>query len=177
LAPFETTLAIFDVASGRELREISTGYLPGAVSYVGANRVVTATVDLPSRAPYNVQAIRFWDVSTGRMIEDIEMVPDGIRGNLAVSADARRIVGYIGREYGAGALTDPDGIISIGEQRFRVWEMQNGRVLATSPRLMPNIPKRPHLRLDARGELVLVFWSLHDSPILIYELSSSPPAR
>ena len=176
LAPYETTLKILDVASGRELRDISTGYLPGAVSYVGANRVVTATVDLPSRAPYNVQAIRFWDVSTGRMIEDIVMVPDGIRGSLAVSANARRIVGYIGREYGAGALTDPDGIISIGEQRFRVWEMKNGRTLATSPRLMPNIPKRPHLRLDARGDLALVFWSLHDSPILIYELPSNPSA-
>jgi len=176
LAPYETTLEILDVASGRELREISTGYLPGAVSYVGANRAVTATVDLPWRAPYRVQAIRFWDVSTGRMIEDIQMAPEGIRGSLAVAVNARRIVGYIGREYGEGALTDPDGLISIGEQRFRVWDMQNGHTLATSPRLMPNIPKRPHLCLDARGELVLVFWSLHDSPILIYELPSSPPA-
>jgi len=177
MAPYETTLEILDLASGRVLREISTGYLPGAVSYAGANRVITATLDLPWRAPYRVQAIRFWDVSTGRMIEDIQMAPEGIRGSVAVAANARRIVGYIGREYGEGALTDPDGLISIGEQRFRVWDMQSGRTLATSPRLMPNIPKRPHLCLDARGELVLVFWSLHDSPILIYELPSSPPAR
>ncbi len=88
---------------------------------------------MPWKASYNVQTIRFWDVSTGEMTGDIELAPEGIRGSLAVSANARRIVGYIGREYGQGALIDPDATISIGEQRFMVWDTQNGRVLATSP--------------------------------------------
>ena len=176
-SPSTTTLEILDVASGRELREIQTGYLPGALSYVGANRVVTATVEMPWKAPYRIQAIRFWDVSTGQMTGKIEMAPDGIRGSLAVSANDRCIVGYIGREYGESALTDPWATISIIEQRFTVWDTQTGRVLATSPRIMPNIPKRPYLRLDAHGELALVFWSFPGSPILVYELPSSPPAR
>lgn len=51
------------------------------------------------------------------------------------------------------------------------------RVLATSPRIMLNIPKRPHLPLDARGELVLVFWSFHNSPILVYQLPPVPRLR
>ncbi len=176
-SPFETTLEIFDVASGRALREIQTGYLAGPLGYVGANRVVTATVEMPWKAPYSTQAIRFWNVSTGKMTGDIETAPDGIRGSLAVSADDRRIVGYVGREYGEDILTDPWATISIVEQRFMVWDARTGRLLATSPRLMPNIPKRPHLHLDAHGELVLVFWSFHDSPISVYELASSPPAR
>jgi WD40 repeat protein len=175
-SPRESTLQILDVASGHELRDIPTGYLPGGLSYAGANRVVTTTVEMPWKAPFRVQTMRFWDVNTGKMTGDIEMAPDGIRGSLDVSANARRIVGYIGREYGEVTLTDPDGTIPISEQRFRVWETQNGRVLATSPRIMPNIPKRPHLRLDARGELVLVFWSFHNSPILVYELPPRPAA-
>ncbi len=79
-----------------------------------------------SKAPYRVQTIRFWDVNTGKMTGDIEMAPDGIRGSLDVSANARRIVGYIGREYVEVTLTDPDGTIPISEQEFRVWETQNG---------------------------------------------------
>ncbi len=63
-------------------------------------------------------------------------------------------------------------------QRARVQGVGDAewRVLATSPRIMLNIPKRPHLPLDARGELVLVFWSFHNSPILVHELPPSPAA-
>lgn len=166
----EKNLEVLDVESGKVLARINTGYLVGPVAFTADNRLLTATIDMAWTLPSGLHAIRIWDASTARVIREISGAPNGVRGSLVLSADGKRVVGYIGREINQGFQPDPESTLGIFRQQFRLWELPGGRVVVTSPPILPNPPKRPQLRLSAKGDFVLVFWRFPDQPVLVYEV-------
>ncbi len=164
----EKNIVVFDLASGKVRAEFNTGYVAGPVAFSSDNKLVTATAEMAWMMSRGRHAIREWDFTTHRLIREIQS-PSGVRAVLEVSADSRRLVGYIGQEESVGPLGDPESSFDIIEQRFRLWELPSGRLVATSPRL-PAASKRGQLRISAKGNLVLVYWKYPDHPILVYEI-------
>ncbi len=165
----DKNLEVVDVASGKILEQLNTGYLAGPVAYAGDSKLLTATAEMAWMLPAGSHSIKVWDLATGRMLRQIQAPPMGVRGSLEVSADGHRVLGYIGAEESAGPVGDPESSFDIFEQRFRIWALPSGRVLATSPAL-PKASKRAQLRTSAKGNAVLVYWKYPDNPILIYEV-------
>jgi len=166
----QKNLEVFDAESGKPAMRLNAGYSPGPVAFTTDNKLLTATAEMPWSQVSGPHGIRVWDAATGRLIREIQSIPTGVRGSLVVSADGRRVVGYIGDESTAGPQRDPEGVFTIREQRFRLWEWPTGRVVATSPPVLPNPGKRAQLRTDSKGGLVLVFWKSADRPVLVYEI-------
>lgn len=166
----EKTLEVLDPDSGKILLRLNTGYLAGPVAYTADGKVLTSTAEMPWTLPSGTHAIKVWDASTGRLLREIQSPPTGVRGSMELSADGRRLVGYIGMENSANPTQDPETIFGIREQRFRLWELPGGRTVVTSRPIEPNVAKRAQLRLSARGNFVLVFWKYSDKPVLVYEV-------
>ncbi len=166
----EKNLEVLDAESGKPLARLNTGYLVGPVAFTADNRLLTATTNMAWTLPSGTHAIRIWDATTGRLVREISSAPNGVRSSLEISADGRRLVGYVGRERNEDFQRDPESTLGIFEQQFRLWELPSGRAVATSPPIQPNPPKRPQLRLSAKGDLVLVYWRFPDKPILVYEV-------
>ncbi len=166
----EKNVAVFDPKSGNVLLRFNSGYMAGPVAFAADNRLLTATSEMPWLAASGTHTIKVWDAATGRLIRQIPSPANGVRSSLEVSADGRRILGYVGREAEQDFMPDPESTLAILEQQFRVWELSSGRVVATSPPIQPNPPKRPQLRLSAKGDFVLVFWRYSDKPLLVYEV-------
>jgi hypothetical protein len=141
------------------------------VAFAGDNAVATATAEMAWKMQSGGgHPVRVWNAATGRMVREITAAPSGVRGSLEISADGRRVLGYVGDERSDEPQSDPESTIGIREQRFRVWELPTWRVVATSPPIQPNAPKRAQLRLSGKGDTVLVYWKFADTPLVLYEV-------
>jgi len=101
----------------------------------------------------NRGSITFWDVNTGKMARKISDAPAGIHHQVEISRDGKILFGYTGKQKNVYHATE------IVNQRFRLWELPSGKVLADSPDLVPigsNIP--PEFRLSPDGKTVFAFW-------------------
>jgi len=167
----EKNLQVVNVDAGSVAGQWNTGYLAGPVAFAGENTVATATAEMAWKMPSSGgHPVRVWDAVNGRMLREIASLPSGVRGSLEMCSDGRRIVGYVGDERSDEPQSDSESTIGIREQRFRVWELPAWRVVATSPPIQPNAPKRAQLRVNGKGTAVLVYWKFPDAPLLVYEL-------
>jgi len=167
----QKNLQVVNVDAGSVAGQWNTGYLAGPVAFAGGNKVATATAEMAWKMPSSGgHPVRVWDAASGRMLREIATPPSGVRGSLEISSDGRRVVGYVGDERSDEPQLDPESTIGIREQRFRVWELPTWRVVATSPPIQPNAPKRAQLRVNGRGNAVLVYWKSPDAPLLVYAL-------
>lgn len=165
----EKTLQVMDAESGKILARINTGYLAGPVCFTADDKLVTATAEPAWALVLGTHKIKIWNATTGHLLREIESPLSGVRESLVLSADGKRLLGYVGSEKATLNLdaTDPTEIL---EQKFRLWDLPTGRMVATSPKILPPADKRAQLRLSAKGDLVLVFWSSADKPLLVYEI-------
>ncbi len=170
----EKTLQVMDADTGKVLISVNTGYLAGPVCFRENDQVLTATAEPAWTFLFGTHKIKVWSATTGHLLRELDSAPSGVRGSLELSANERILLGYVGSERSSTsfAATYPTEII---EQRFREWDLTTGRVVATSSRLLPHADKRAKLRLNAKGNLVLVYWEYPDKPLFIYEIASLPP--
>jgi len=166
LPPDARNVRIVNVASGDDVSSFSTGYVAGPVQFLSDAVVITASKN-PDPDHFGDDTIKFWDVKTGRLLRQIANPDTGIRNELGVSSDGRRIMGYTGKER-YNELTHDNEIL---EQRFRVWDSETGKVLATSPAILPmEFVYGLELRLSLKGDLVLV-WGINGKVLpTVYEL-------
>ena len=165
----EPGLEVMDPETGEVLQRIHTGYLAGPLSFTSDDRLVAATAQPAWTLLAGTHKIKIWRASTGQLLREIESPPSGVRASLALSSNEKLLIGYVGSEKSATSLAALDPT-RITEQKFREWDLATGRVVATSPKILPNPDKRAHLRLSAKGDLVLVFWEFPDKPALVYEI-------
>jgi WD40 repeat protein len=171
-------LLVLDANTGQVVTQINTGYVAGSVAFGPNNMILTVSANVNNHR-FREDTIKIWDAVTGKLVRQIANPPDGIHYQLALSADGRVVVGYIGLEKYNPAVHFSEDVYS----KFRLWDVATGEVIATSD----PIPDLPHnvgrasgvsnsrysglqLALDAQGKHVLVWWLYPIVPSLVYEL-------
>ena len=165
----ERNLRILDVDSGKTVSEINTGYLAGAVAFIGEDKVATVSAN-PDVKHFNKDTIKIWDVETGRLIRQISSEPGGVHDKLLVSADGRVALGYVGLDKLDGPWWTEQNNITV-YQRFRLWNLSKDEVIATSPDL-PELTGSA-FALSAKGDIVLIHPVARGGPLRFYEIRSS----
>jgi len=164
----EFNVQVMDAGSEKVLAKFNAGYAAGPLCFGAGDTLITATASPAWALVFGTHKIKIWNATTGRLLREIDSPPSGVRSSLAISADGKTLLGYTGTEHANTRpnVTDPT---EITEQRFREWDLASGRVLATSPRILPLGNKRPELRMSARGDLVLAFWQDANKPLLVFQ--------
>ena len=165
----QPNVQVMDAESGKVLARFNAGYAAGPLCFTPKDTLITATASPAWALVFGRHKIKIWNATTGRLLREIDSPPAGVRSSLAISADGKLLFGYTGAERANTAPNASDSTL-ITEQRFRVWEVASGRVVATSPKILPLGVKRPELRLSAKGDRVLVFWQDKNMPLVIYEV-------
>jgi len=129
-------LLILDAASGGALRGISTGDIAGPVAVGSLNEVFTA----PFHFFYgntSGEKVKVWSLQTGALERTIAYPGRDVHDFLALSRDGSVLVGYIGKEksgYSWHAMADQAQNV---DERFAIWDARAGKLLHTSPNLVP----------------------------------------
>lgn len=160
----ERDVLVFDIDSGNNPTKINSGYVASAAAFVGSDTVATVSGELGLGA-HKKDGIRFWDVKTGRLIREIQSPPNGIRYHLEVSGNGETVLGYVGKEVSHWWWFDPASFVTEYD-KFRLWDLATGKVIATSP----DVPPRSAYRLSPRGDAVLTHPFLEGGPVKIYEV-------
>jgi hypothetical protein len=169
----ENTVRIFDVDSGKEIREIAIGPLPGVARFVSSHPLVVAIVPVgvPSHPLYSPKkkdpkqyVLSLWNAETGERIRTISSPPGGVHDFLDVSEDGRIAMGYISYSKCGFFVLGMESGCADYDNRFRLWDLTTGKVIATSPALegKPGLDfqrERDYIMLSPRGDLV-VTWTL-----------------
>ena len=163
----ERNLRILEVDSGKTVSEINTGYIAGAVAFIGEDRVATVSAN-PDVKHFNKDTIKIWDVETGQLIRQISSQPVGVHEILLVSADGRVALGYVGLD----KLVGPWWMIERNNvtvyQRFRLWNLGTDEVIATSPDLPSLVGSA--FALSANGDVVLIYPVARGGTLHFYEI-------
>src|SRR2546425_908934 len=111
-----------DAESGKILARINTGYLAGPICFTADDKLVTATAESAWALVLGTHKIKIWNATSERLLREIESAPSGVRESLALSADGKRLLGYVGSEKARSLLPSaesarlsrtPDGALSI----------------------------------------------------------------
>ncbi len=172
LARKGTGLLVIDINSRQELFRLTSreGTLPAAAAFASNNEL--ATVPTWKHGRMNVGSIEFWNIDTRKMVRQVSASPGGVHAFVDISTDCRKILAYIGREKTVGHF--PESV----DERFRIWELPSGKVIATSPDLpRPHQSMLPETRLSPNGEKVIAYWPESFAPAEIFELVPTLAAR
>jgi len=100
--------------------------------------------------------LRFYNVNSGKLVREIGGAPAGIHHGVEISGDKKILLGYIGKynsvwDYGMEDVN----------QRFRIWELPSGRIVADSEDILPlsTADKAPSFQLSSDGKTVVALWS------------------
>jgi hypothetical protein len=166
----DRNVLVLDVDSGQTTVAINTGYLAGPIRFVPGDPLALATVsEQGPEKDHKKDSVKVWNAKSGALIREISYPPEGARYYLDVSEDGRVVMSYtrrlkydfswLGKEYGA----------KIFDIRVRLWDLKTGKVIATSPDLLPFSMEgsSQRFRLSPSGNLVLMhdeFFRVHEAP-------------
>jgi hypothetical protein len=142
--------------------------LVGDIAWGDEDHIYVSNDGCPGYFSNQAPALVVYSASTGEQIGALKS-PTGVRHRIAISADKRRLIGYVGREKMTFAGLE-DTLVQV-DSRFKVWDLQTGKVLLTSPDLGPPAPIPPTLRLSASGDVALV--SGFQGDVRIFPIDSS----
>jgi len=165
------TIYMFDPASSAITNRFRVSSLVGDIAWGEEDHIYVSNHGCPGYLSNQAPALPAYSASTGEQIGAFKS-PTGIRHRIAVSADKRRLIGYVGREKMTFAGLE-DTIVRV-DSRFEVWDLETGKALFTSPELGPpaNWPALPPtLRLSASGDLALFVGFRGD--VRIFPINSS----
>lgn len=162
----ERNVFVYDVNSGEITSESNTGYLAAEVRFVENDTLATVSAET-GLGGHKKDGIRLWDVKTGRLLREILSPSTGVRYHLEVSEDGKTALGYVAKEVNHWWWFDPASVITEYE-RFRLWDLATGGVIATSPDL-PNVTGSD-LALSPKGDVVLVYRVATGDTLVFYEL-------
>lgn len=100
--------------------------------------------------------LRVSDAKTGKTIRTIGAEGTGVRDPIAVSADGRVLLGFVGR---VRKVMDWSDFVSRNvalDTKIRLWEMPAEKVILASEEL-PLIPNRASFRLNTTGNWIIGF--------------------
>lgn len=162
-------LQIFDVDSGKLRTQIATDDLAGQVAFVGDNCVATVSIDLPRML--SKPQIKLWNLDGGILVRQFSDPERGVSQEVAASAGGKVILGYTGKDRVHFNWSGFEDVYEIQDQQFRLWDVDTGKTIATSPPLLPiegdNIPI---LKLSDNGASVLTFWPRTQNPLYIFDV-------
>jgi WD40 repeat protein len=171
LRPDENNVVIYEVSSGRLVNSLNTGYLAGSVCLGANGTVLTVSGDNAHPDRNGKDTLKIWDVQTGKLLREIASPPEGIHYNLQISEDGRVAVAYDGLEKTKGFLERVNITVS---QRLRMWDLTTGKVLATTPDLLPTVQGgSPHFRVSPKGDLIVIYAIGLSRPLSIFEIMQS----
>jgi len=163
----EHNVFIYNVNSGKVISEFNTGYLAARVRFVGNDTVATVSAEA-GLGGHKKDGIRLLDVKTGRLLREILSPPTGVRYHLEVSGNGQTALGYVAKEVNHWWWFDPASVITEYE-RFRLWDLATGDVIATSPNLRSLTTSG--FALSPNGNIVLTFPGKAAGPLIFYQLN------
>jgi WD40 repeat protein len=146
------TIFLLGPGSSGILHKFRVSSLVGDIAWGDEDHIYVANESCPGHFSDQAPDLPVFSASTGKRIGAFRS-PSGIRHRIAVSADKRRLIGYVGREKMTFAGLE-DTIVRV-DSRFEVWDLETGKALFTSPDLGPPTPLPPTLRFSASGDLAL----------------------
>lgn len=127
-------LLILQSASGRVLEGLSTGDLAGPVCFGPRQEVFTAPFHFFYSKSSN-EKVKVWNAQTGALERTISCPGRDVHDLLALSRDARVLLGYVGKErfdFSWHAMQEmPENV----DQRFAIWDARSGALTQISPNL------------------------------------------
>jgi len=159
----EHNIFLLEIDSGKVISSINTGYISGAICFAPNDTVLSVSLN-PEVKRFARDTLKVWNAETGKLIRELPSEPEGVHDSLHLSADGLIALGYVGLEKRVG-----DSNVTL-YQRFRLWDLSTGNVIATSPDLLPMEEGGPRLRLSAAGNLVLVYPVGNADPLRLYQI-------
>lgn len=159
---------VMDVKTGETLVGMNTHYVAGPVLFGPNDTLLTGSIN-DDRKGYSFDTIKIWDARSGKLLREITDPPTGIHYQLGLSADGKLLLGYTGTE------KPVENFVNIDTQQFGIWDFASGKLLATSPKILPvkNVTLPPQVQLSPNGKFVLVSWgndSIPPSAPVVYEI-------
>jgi WD40 repeat protein len=143
-------LLIYDVMSGKLSAKFEAG---GRVIFAG-DYLIASTCRTPGT--FFKPTLRIFDSKTGETIRTIGAEGTGVRDPIAISADGKVVLGFVGRVRTEMIWSDLTTVDVPFDARIRLWEMPAGNLIFASEDL-PLIPRRASFRLNAAGNWVIAF--------------------
>jgi WD40 repeat protein len=177
LRPSDRNVFILDIDSGSKISEINTRYPAGDVCFAPTDplTLLTVSADNFDKERSSKDAIEIWDPQTGKMLRELTAPAEGVHFQVQVSSDGHTLMGYTGLEKFADHWwLGQEETGRIAYDRFRLWDLATGHVIAASPEIPPSASRR-EFRLSPKGDVVLLY---PDTPgertVTFYELVSAP---
>jgi len=177
-------LYILEVKSGKILHDTRTGYISGPVCFTSKDTVLTASLNADARY-FREDAIREWNVNTGRLVREFDERPQGVHSLLALSANGNLVLAYTGREKPVEHFLENEYL------EFSLWDYRTGKLIGTSGHIERPQSSNPldhqigptaslgsnddRMNLSEAGNRVLVWWQKSSRPFLIYDVIHGHP--
>lgn len=144
---------VMDVKTGETLAGLNTKYFAGPVLFGPNDTLLTGSTN-DDRTGYKYDSIKVWDARTGKLLREIIDPRTGVHYRLDLSPDGKLLLGYTGTE------KPVENFVNIDSQQFQIWDFASGKVVASSPKILPanTIGPPPEMRISASGKFVLVWW-------------------
>lgn len=159
---------VMDVETGETLAAVNTNYVAGPVLFGPANTLLTGSIN-NDRKGYSLDTIKVWDARTGKLLREIANPRAGVHYRLDLSEDGKLLLGYTGTE------KPVENFVNVESQQFQIWDFASGRLIATSPRILPveHVVFPPEIEISPDGKFVLVSWGNDSIPPyapVVYEI-------
>jgi WD40 repeat protein len=159
---------VMDVKTGETVAGVNTNYVAGPVLFGPKDTLLTGSIN-NDRKGYALDTVKVWDARTGKLLREITNPRTGVHYRLDFSPDGKLLLGYTGTE------KPVENFVNIDRQQFTIWDFASGKLLATSPEVLPvkNVTLPPLVQLSPDGKFVLVSWgnaSIPPNAPVVYEI-------
>lgn len=144
-------LVIYDAPSGQLSAKFE---IAGERVVFAGNSLIVSTHRMPGT--FFRPTLRVYDSRTGEIIRAISAGETGVRDPIAISADGKVLLGFVGHVRKEVIWSDLTTMDVPFDARIRLWEMPTGKPIFASEDL-PMIPKRASFRLNATGNWIIGF--------------------
>lgn len=167
------TVYFFDLSASQPIKKMRLPNLVGDIAFGTGDTVYVANGNCAGYLSNRKPTLPIFDAASGNKLGDLEFAASGIRYNLAVSANRRALLGYVGREEMRWEFEDT---LEVIDQRFAVWDLATRRMVYVSSDLGGHGADQPVLftfRLSASGHWALVGSEINHNQLWLYPLPAS----
>jgi WD40 repeat protein len=142
-------LFAFDVRTGATVQKFNTGLLTGTIAITSDGRVLAVDRNCLGVFKNHDPKLRVFDLSTGKIVQEISGRGAGVRYSVSISADGRRFLAFTGKMKAGFDWLDAVPYDVRVDSTFSVWNLHNYQGIVTSQ----NIPglNALGLRLSPKG--------------------------
>ena len=153
----ERNIRIFDIESGVLTVAINSGYLASGVAFSPDGTLLTVSAN-PEVKRFGNDTLKVWNPLTGTLLREFSGGPEGVHRFVQVSQDGKTVLTSAVVTESVGSWIEKNNVDT--HFRFRLWDLPTGKSIALSPDLSGSAEVMdPALRLSAKGDLVLVYFS------------------